>query len=31
MVAVARRRSAHFVATFDRDFRRVRTLTVVPA
>ena len=31
IVAAARRRNAHFVATFDRDFRGVRALTVVPA
>ncbi len=31
IVAVARRRNAHFIATFDRDFRRVRALSVVPA
>jgi predicted nucleic acid-binding protein len=30
IVAVARRREARFVATFDRDFRRVGTLAIVP-
>jgi len=31
IVAVARRRDARFVATFDRDFRRVEGVAVVPA
>ncbi|HEU4371173.1 MAG TPA: PIN domain-containing protein [Methylomirabilota bacterium] len=30
IVTVARRRDARFVATFDRDFRQVEALTVVP-
>jgi predicted nucleic acid-binding protein len=31
IVTVARRRDARFVATFDRDFRQVEALAVVPA
>jgi predicted nucleic acid-binding protein len=31
IVTVARRRGARFVATFDRDFRKVEGLAVVPA
>jgi predicted nucleic acid-binding protein len=31
VVTVARRRDARFVATFDRDFRKVEGLAVVPA
>jgi uncharacterized protein len=31
IVTLARRRDARFVATFDRDFRRVEALQVVPA
>jgi predicted nucleic acid-binding protein len=31
IVTVARQRDARFVATFDRDFRQVEGLTVVPA
>lgn len=31
IVTVARRRAARFVATFDRDFRQVEGLAVVPA
>ena len=30
IVAVARRREARFVATFDRDFRQISTLAIVP-
>lgn len=31
IVTVARQRRAHFVATFDRDFRRVEGLAAIPA
>lgn len=30
IVAIARRRGAPFVATYDRDFRRVEGITVIP-